>query len=293
MFSITGITGKVGGETARRLLAAGKQVRAVLRNPSKGQAWAEQGCDLAIAEMHDAAALTRAFTGSEGVLIVLPPVFDPLPGFPEVIATINAIHSALLAAKPGKVVVLSTIGAQASQPNLLNPLGIMEKTLATLPMPVAFLRAAWFMENSSFDVASARDSGVVHSFLQPLDKPVPMIATADIGELASRLLQQDWSGVRTIELESAHRITPNEIGSTFAKIFGRPVQVEAIPRNKWEEIFLMHGMKNPTPRMQMIDGFNQGWIEFEGGEENSFKGETSLEAVLRLLVTGETTEERA
>ena len=36
-------------------------------------------------------------------------------------------------------------------------------------------------ENSSWDVAPAQN-GVIQSFLQPLDKPVPMVATADIGQ---------------------------------------------------------------------------------------------------------------
>jgi hypothetical protein len=43
-------------------------------------------------------------------------------------------------------------------------------------------------------------------------------------------------------------------------------------------------MKNPTPRIQMLDGFNQGWIEFEGGEASSEKGSTELVTVLRHLV---------
>jgi NAD(P)H dehydrogenase (quinone) len=36
--------------------------------------------------------------------------------------------------------------------------------------------------------------------------------------------------------------------------------------------------------MQMLDGFNEGWIEFEGGEAGSVKGTVPLEAVLRTLV---------
>ncbi len=47
MLAITGITGKVGGETARELLAAGEQVRAVMRDVNKGQTWSERGCDVA------------------------------------------------------------------------------------------------------------------------------------------------------------------------------------------------------------------------------------------------------
>jgi uncharacterized protein YbjT (DUF2867 family) len=51
MFAITGITGNVGGELARTLLAAKQPVRAVVRDLSKGSAWAERGCDLARADI--------------------------------------------------------------------------------------------------------------------------------------------------------------------------------------------------------------------------------------------------
>ena len=40
-----------------------------------------------------------------------------------------------------------------------------EETLRKLPVPVAFLRAGWFMENASWDVEAARGNGVVPSFL--------------------------------------------------------------------------------------------------------------------------------
>jgi NAD(P)H dehydrogenase (quinone) len=43
-------------------------------------------------------------------------------------------------------------------------------------------------------------------------------------------------------------------------------------------------MKNPTPRLQMIEGFNEGWIEFEGSFEGSVKGQTSLNTVLEEMV---------
>ncbi|MEH1979378.1 MAG: hypothetical protein V7L27_08955 [Nostoc sp.] len=102
------------------------------------------------------------------------------------------------AAHLGKVVCLSTIGAQATQSNLLTQLQILEQVLGDLPMPIAFLRPAWFMENAAWDVAPARESGIIQSFLEPLDKPVPMIATADIGRVASELLQQTWSGRRIV-----------------------------------------------------------------------------------------------
>jgi uncharacterized protein YbjT (DUF2867 family) len=111
-----------------------------------------------------------------------------------------------------------------------------------------------------------------------------MVATADIGKRSAALLQESWCGHRVVELEGPHRITPNEIAAAFAKVLGRSVQMQSVPRNSWEELFRSQGMKNPLPRIQMLDGFNEGWIEFESGEIGAEKGSTNLEAVLKFLI---------
>ena len=280
MFAVTGITGNVGGVVATHLLAAGKPVRAVVRNAGRAGAWAERGCEIAVADIGDSSQLAAAFNGAEGVFVLVPPVFDPSPGFTEAQATAAALKSALQLARPGKVVYLSTIGAQATQTNLLSQHSLIEAALRDLPLPITFLRPGWFMENSAWDVAPARESGVISSFLQPLDKPVPMVATADIGRVAAEQLQAPWSGHRVEELEGPHRVTPNEIAATFARLLGRRVKAEAVPRETWISLFQSQGMKNPEPRARMVDGFNEGWIEFEAGEAGSQKGTVELETVL-------------
>jgi uncharacterized protein YbjT (DUF2867 family) len=284
MFAITGITGNVGGAVARSLSAAGKPVRAVVRDLDKGKAWAGRGCHLVAADINDSTALTTAFKGAEGVFVLIPPNFDPSPDFREARTTAATLGSALDAARPGRVVYLSTIGAQATHSNLLTQHTIIEQTLCQLSVPIIFLRPAWFMENSVWDLAPATKDGVIPSFLQPLDKRVPMVATADIGRVAAELLQETWIGRKTLELEGPHRVSPNEIATTFTHILCRPVRAEAVPRETWESLFKSQGMKNPTPRIQMLDGFNEGWIEFEGGEAGSRKGKVALETVLRTLV---------
>ena len=287
MYAITGVTGKVGGAVARGLLAAGLPVRAVVRDETKGAEWAARGCEVAVADIGDRAALAAAFAGAEGAFVLLPPNFDPAPGFAEVRAILTALRPALEAARPARVVCLSTIGAQAAETNLLSQLGLMEAALADLPMPVAFLRAAWFMENTAGDLGVARAVGVVPSFLQPLDKPVPMVATADVGRVAADLLRETWSGVRVVELEGPRRVTPDEIAALLSELMGRPVQMEAPPRAAWPALFVAQGMRHPEPRSRMLDGFNAGWIEFEAGEAGSLKGAIRIETVLRDLVAAD------
>ncbi|GLQ99089.1 NmrA family NAD(P)-binding protein [Dyella mobilis] len=285
MYAITGITGKVGGAVASQLLAAGLPVRAVVRDAVRAKAWAERGCEIATARMEDAASLSAAFDGATGVFILPPSDFDPEPGFPEARAVIEAVSMAILKARPAKVVCLSTIGAQAGEANLLTQRTLMEAALRELPIPVTFLRPGWFMENAAWDVAPARDHGVIASFLYPLDKPVPMVATADVGRVAATLLRQTWRGVRIVELEGPQRVCPNELASAFALVLNRPVRAEIVERQTWETLFRSQGMRHPLPRMRMLDGFNQGWIDFEGHPDGIIHGEVELEAVLRELVS--------
>src|SRR5580693_3548691 len=102
MFAVMGITGNVGGSVARHLLSAGLPVRGVVRDPDKAADWAEKGCELVRADIHDARSLESAFKDAEGVFILVPPVFDPAPGFPEARSMAASIKSALEAGKPGK-----------------------------------------------------------------------------------------------------------------------------------------------------------------------------------------------
>jgi NAD(P)H dehydrogenase (quinone) len=283
MYAITGITGQVGGTVARTLLAQGLPVRAVVRDAAKGRAWSERGCDVAVAAMDDGDALARAFAGTAGVFVLPPPNFDPEPGFPEARAEIAAVRRALDAARPARVVCLSTVGAQAAQPNLLSQRTLMEEALGTLPMEVGFLRPAWFLENLRWDIAQAREQGVLSSYLQPLERAVPMVATADVGRVAAELLAQRQAVPRIVELEGPERLTQHAIAAALAQVLGRAVRAEAVPRENWGAIFRAQGMRDPVPRIQMLDGFNEGWIRFEGPEASVRKGRVGVAEVIRSL----------
>jgi uncharacterized protein YbjT (DUF2867 family) len=284
MFAVTGITGKVGSRVARGLIAQGQTVRAVVRSRAKGDEWAALGCEICVASVDDVTAMTEALRGVDGVFLMTPPNYDPEPGFPDTQQNSAAIRTAIEESRPGKVVFLSTVGAQVTELNLLNNSGMTEAMLRTVPVPVAFLRAAWFMENAAWDIESAK-SGVVHSFLQPLDHRIPMVATEDIAQTAVELLAQSWNGVRIVELEGPERYSSNDVAAELASALHAPVRNEIVPRSTWEELFRSQGMKNPLPRIRMVDGFNEGWIDFESGQRGSRKGSTTLRAALQALVS--------
>ena len=287
MYAVMGVTGQVGAAVAENLLAQGKKIRVVVRNPEKAASWAERGAEIAVAEYTDAAALTEAFRGTEGVFGMIPPYFAPAPGFPEARAVIAAIKAAIVATRPGRAVYLSTIGAQRGErTGLLMSLHILEEELSRVGVPSAFLRAGWFMENSLWDVPSAKNEGKIYSFLQPLDKAFPMVATADIGRVGAETLLETWTENRYIEVAGPKKYSPLEVAAAFSKVLGREVKAVVVPQETWAEVFVKQGMPadRTANRIEMLAEFNNGWIAFGVPGTEQATGKVELETVLRGLV---------
>jgi uncharacterized protein YbjT (DUF2867 family) len=257
----------------------------VLRDESKAAHWRERGAEVAIASFDDADALTTAFRDTAGVFVMIAPNFAPLPGYPNAHAAAAVLKEALSKARPGRVAALSSVGGQRETGlGLITQVHILEQALAELAIPTAILRPAWFMENSLWDIAPARASGMMPSFLQPLERAFPMVATADIGRVVAQTLTQSWQGRRVIEIEGPRRYTQREIAALLDAVLGRPVEARTVPREQWEAQFQAQGTEWPAPRIEMLDGFNSGWIDFEDGVNERVVGTTSYRTVLEELV---------
>jgi uncharacterized protein YbjT (DUF2867 family) len=292
MYAIMGITGQVGRATANHLLDQGHPVRAIVRNTAKGHAWAARGTEVAIADWSDAAALAHAFADAEGVFVMLPANFAPQADFVETRALLQVLTSALRQAAPARVVTLSSIGAQRTRDlGLITQLHLLEQAIDALPMPHAHVRAAWFMENLQWDVARASDEGRFDSPLQPLDRAIPMVATDDIGRIIAQTLAQSWQGRRVIELEGPRRYSPRDMGHALAAMLEHDVDTVAVPREQWAARFVDEGMPDDrtAPRIAMLDGFNSGWIDFEGGATEHVHGRIPLGYVVDELVSARST----
>jgi uncharacterized protein YbjT (DUF2867 family) len=284
MFAITGATGQVGGALAEQLLAAGQPVRAIVRDARRGDPWRERGCDVAVVpDASDAAALASAIEDARGAFLMIPPNYDPEPGFPDTHRIASAFAEALEKSRPKCAVFLSTIGAQVERFNLLNNGGIVERRLRCSPVPMAFLRPAWFLENAAWDVSAALE-GRIESYLQPLDHAIDMVAVRDIGAIAAELLQEQWQGTRIVELKGPAKVSARDIANAFGRALDRTVETEILPRDSWEERFRAAGMQHPEARIAMLDGFNQDWIDFERDCCEQRTASTSLDDVIGRLV---------
>ncbi|MCY1023268.1 NmrA family NAD(P)-binding protein [Pyxidicoccus sp. MSG2] len=263
MFLVSGITGKVGGAAARRLLEEGHSVRALVRDPLKASEWSRKGVDVRRGDLNDAAAVAGALEGVEGAYLMLPPVIAPTPDFAEVKAMIASFREALRQAPPPRLVVLSSFGSQQrSDLGLITATHLLEESLDGLPLPTAFVRAGSFLENYAHGLGRVASTGYLDSFMAPTDRSVPMVGTADIGNQVARLLLGGWSGRKFVELGT--RYSPDDVARAMSEVLGRPVQARPIPRETWASSLQAMGLAPGTTGAyeEMLDGINSGWIDF-------------------------------
>ncbi len=153
MILLTGITGNIGGATARALLAKGVKFRALVRNLDKAKAWADQGVELVQGDIEDAAAVKRALAGIDRALLVMPNGEHQEPA--ELAFTRTAKEAGL-----AWLIKLSSPEAVRGTTSPI-PLAHIaaEDAIMASGMKWTFVRPSFYMQNFRGSVKSARASG--------------------------------------------------------------------------------------------------------------------------------------
>jgi uncharacterized protein YbjT (DUF2867 family) len=280
MFLVMGITGKVGGATAERLLAHGKKVRALVRNREKASRWASQGVELVDGDWNDSPAIERALKGVDGAFVMLPAVWAPSPDFREAKGVIANYVAALTRAGPPRVVALSSMGAnRTSGLGMITALSLLEQGLRDLASSIAFVRAGGFFENFLYGLHVAQ-GGTLPVYYNPTSRKSTMVATNDIGaEVATLLVGPPWSGRRIVELGSM--VSADDVAAQLGEVMQRDVKAFAVPRAGWPAAFEQFGIpKGQTgPAETMFEAVNAGWMDLGAKDTEHVAGTTSAREV--------------
>jgi uncharacterized protein YbjT (DUF2867 family) len=283
-YVVLGVTGNTGKIVAESLLSAGKKVRGVVRDASKGAALKAKGAEIAVADVSDASALAKALEGAEGAYVLTPPSMTE-PDFRAYQSrVVDALAAAIRTAKPAHVVLLSSVGAQhEGGTGPIAALGRAERVFREIPgVAFTFLRAGYFMENLGGALGTV-SQGFIPSFF-PKDFPVDMIATADIGKVVGGLLAEGAKGTSVVEL-GGPAVTMDEVAAAVSRIVGKPVRVEEAPVEAVAPTFTGFGMPADLAGLyqEMIGAIRSGRVKFEGTHRRVL-GTTSVETVLRGLL---------
>ena len=265
MHVVLGASGNTGHIVAQNLLAGQQKVRVVGRNAAHLQSHAAQGAEIFIADVTDAAALTKAFQNAGSAYVMIPPnpaSDDPL-AYSERAG--DAIAAALKNAGVKNVVALSSIGADKSKgTGPVIGLYKLEQKLNQLDgANVLFLRPGYFMENT---LPQAAVISKVGSVVGPVrhDLKLPLIATRDIGAFASdALVNLSFHGKQTQELLGQRDIAYTEVAAIIGKAIGKPdLKYMQLPDEQMRPALVQAGMSDQFAKLllEMAAALNSGYM---------------------------------
>jgi uncharacterized protein YbjT (DUF2867 family) len=284
MYVIAGVSGHTGSVVATTLLAARQKIRVIVRDAAKGEPWRVRGAEVAIADIDDQAALTRALTGATGAYLLLPPPGWSQTGIPaDRKAKTASLLGAVRAARPGHVVLLSSVGAEL--PDGTGPikyLHTVEQGLRDTGVPATFLRAASFMENWGAMLSVAIAGGALyHGAAEGLT--YGQVATEDIGKTAAQLLLEGPRGVRVVELAGPVELSLQDTAAILSKVAGKPIKGVSVPTPAMVQALIGQGASTELADSfgELVAGINSGAIKFHG---TPVRGSVTLEQRLRSLL---------
>lgn len=217
MIAITGATGQLGQLVIAALLKSvpASQIVAVVRNPAKADALAQQGVVVRQGDYGDEAALTRALDGVEKLLLISSSEVGQ-----RTVQHRNVINAAK-AAGVGFIAYTSVLHADTS------PLGLAaehietENMLAASGIPYALLRNGWYSENYLASAPPALEHGV---FIGSAGEGKIAAATrADYAAAAARVISEEGHAGKVYELAGDSAWTLGELAAELSRQSGKNV----------------------------------------------------------------------
>jgi uncharacterized protein YbjT (DUF2867 family) len=282
-FAVMGATGNIGGRIAEQLLAGGHTVRALGRSVEKLAGLKAKGAEVLTGDASDAAFLTRAFTGADGVFTMQP----PNPVAPDFRAEMDRFGTAIAeaVAKSGvrHVVALSSVGAErASGTGPIAGLHAQEERLKAITgANVLILRPGYFFENFLHILPLVRHQGINGGGVAGKTS-IPMIATRDIAAFAAgALATRDWTGAKVQELLGPRDLTFDEATRILGAAIGKPdLAYVQFPYADYSAALQQNGLSKSVADLyaEMEKAFDDGLVVSVEGRNTSNTTPTTLES---------------
>ena len=259
MYVILGATGHTGSIVADFLLSKGQKVRVIGRDAGRLQRFVDKGAEAFTADMSDAAALAKAFSGARAAYLLLPPAKSPEEQERDSDAVAKAVKDSGLR----YAVHLSSYGAQVAKgAGPVSGLHSSEQKLNAISgLNVLHVRAAYFMENNLAAIGMIHHMGIFGNALIP-DLKLPMVATRDVGDYAAqRLLNLDFSGKQTREVLGERDLSMTEVAAVIARGVGKPdLRYQQFPYDQVQQVLTQLGVppKGAAMYIEMYKSINAG-----------------------------------
>lgn len=221
---ITGATGNIGGQVVSQSLAAGLQVRALVRNPHAASLPPQ--VEVALGDLTAPDTLDKCLDGIDTVFLVWVAPTEAVPPALERIAK-RARRIVFLSAP------LKTAHPLFHQPNPARARAEMiERLIETSGLQWTFLRPGMFAANAlSWWAPQIRAGDVVR--WPHLEVPTAPIDERDIAAIAVRTLSEDGHSGAEYVLTGPQSLSQFEQIATIGSVLGRSLRIEEISPEEW------------------------------------------------------------
>lgn len=238
---VLGATGTHGGAVVRALVAAGRSVRGLVRDPESPRAQAVRagGAELVTGDLMDPASLTRAFAAVGAVYAVTTP-FEHGAHDEERQGT-HIIEAASQAGLPWLLLASVAAAGRAPVPHFASKARI-EAQLAATDLAWTVIAPSYFYENvlgSREAIATGRLPMAV-----PPDMPLHQVALVDLGAVVAAVLDRRGEHVGARVEVAGDSPTPAEMAAAFGVRY-EPVSLEEI-RGRSADLAAMYEFLSDT-----------------------------------------------
>lgn len=225
MILVTGATGTVGREVVRLLHSSGNKVRALSRNPEKGNF--PVGVGAVAGDLKKPETLPAALDGVEKVFWVLP--FDADLSFAQIALQHGVQH----------IVLLSALAVEFGPDNAIARHHInAEQAIRETGADWTFVRPTAFMTNALQWAESVRTQGLARVPFG--DISTPSVDSRDIAAVAAKALSSDGHAGKIYTLTGPESLTPRQQVRIVGELLGRDLGFESIPDGIAREHMLRH-----------------------------------------------------
>lgn len=242
MILVTGATGTIGREVVEQLAAAGRQVTALVREPSRAEVIRGRGVSVAVADMSDPAAVRGVFEDAKPrrVFVLTP------DGIPErKLAMEAAVIDEAASAGVERIVYLSVVEL-GEDPEFAFRRWHEESEQRIEATGIAWthLRPVAFTSNLLASAESIRSEGAF--YLPAGDGRHAPVDPRDVAAVAVKALTEEGHARKAYPLTGPEALTHAEQAAHLSAVLGRDVRFVDVPEQAAREAMAQTGMPEPV-----------------------------------------------
>ncbi len=227
MILLTGVTGKIGGETAKQLIAKGAKLRALVRDAAKAADLAAAGVELVVGDIADTDAVKRALAGVEKAFLLL-------PNGEQQEANEKQFTDLCVAAGIKHLVKMSSMEAVATAKTPIpRAHWAVEEYIRASGLAWTIVKPNFFMQNL---LATARSIKELDKFSLPMGGGTTGMADArDIGAVCAEVVTAKGHAGKSYEITGPEVLSFKQVAERFSGVLDRTIEYVPMPIDQFRE----------------------------------------------------------